>query len=161
MINRNATTSWLSLLTLTCLVGCTTISKQECESINWYEKGFKAGIHGGPVSNALVTYNRTCASKHGVEPNVKAIDDGYTAGLKALCTPEGGLRFGKVGGSYNSVCPKEVEDAFLKQYQIGLSYYSASRIRNLESEVKQLRTDLNYRDMEINRLRMELQNKSN
>lgn len=118
---------------------CTTLSKEDCQTMNWNERGTSDALQG-KTSKVFADYTQTC-SKHGIAVNQDEYAKGRTRGLRLFCTYENGQQFGREGESYNGVCPQKLETEFLKGYRMGKREYE---IEQKEKEA--------LRDMEASRV---------
>jgi hypothetical protein len=100
------------------LAGCASMSKRECVTANWQQRGAADGNKGLPVST-LRSHGEACAAV-SVVPDAIAYVTGYRQGLQDYCTPENGLQLGTVNREYLDVCPPQLEKAFLPSYIEGL-----------------------------------------
>jgi hypothetical protein len=145
------------------LIGCSTLSKNECLQANWYELGWKDGNLGKPRS--LFQEHADACVKHNVRAEKTEYFRGRDDGLKNFCTYDNGFSKGRYGKSYNYVCPPDLEASFLAGFSKGRKVYKYNRKvvalekRNkeqraiLRSEVRQL--DVEYRNTvrDLNELR--------
>jgi hypothetical protein len=137
------------ILSLFLFSSCTTFSKKDCEKKSWYQVGYDSGFNGEIPGESYQYYKRECGEVHHVEPDSKAFDNGYNTGIRYFCTPSRGLSFGRAGGSYAGVCPRELEEAFLAKYQLGRIEYTGNRLEGLEREVGELKSELQQKDQRI------------
>jgi hypothetical protein len=100
--------------------GCTTLSKTECESTNWEERGVRDAKEG-KVSQVDV-YRNECRT-HKASMNSSAYTKGREAGLRLFCTFENGVEWGRAEGGkgreYLGICPPRAEPEFLKGMEFG------------------------------------------
>ena len=120
----------LSLSVLFVLAGCAGMSEQACLVSDWRTIGFEDGASGRPVSS-IGTYRQQCA-RHGVAPDLEAYRAGHAAGVESYCRPSRGFDVGRRGGTYQGVCPIELETDFLA------AYHSGRRLFDLETTVRSL-----------------------
>ena len=66
------------------LIGCSTLSKNECLQANWYELGWKDGNLGKPRS--LFQEHADACVKHNVRAEKTEYFRGRDDGLKNFCT---------------------------------------------------------------------------
>lgn len=106
---------------------CSLITKEECQQQNWYEKGNKDGSSGLPLST-WYSYNNECGKLgFSISQGEATYLEGRANGLKRFCTFEGGEKLGRKNGSYHGVCPKELEEIFLKGLNIGQREYQLEK----------------------------------
>jgi len=110
----------LAGLALACLglASCaTTLSKNECQAMDWRTIGYEDGAAGYPGSRIGV-HRRACG-EHGVAPDFDAYQAGRAEGLLEYCTAANGYRVGAAGGEYAGVCPIEREQDFVRTFSEG------------------------------------------
>jgi hypothetical protein len=158
------------------LSGCASLSKEECISGNWQQIGYDDGAKGYDARSRLREHLKSC-SEHGIRIDSDKYTTGHKNGLKKYCTPHNGRRVGEQGLHYAGVCPAELENNFLIQYDHGKKIHQAiqeynqtkrdisdkenalkkepdARIREaLRSEISALDKLLRSQDREIDRIR--------
>lgn len=102
--------------------GCASLSKDECLQGDWHYLGVKDGTKGRAISR-FEKYQDAC-SEYGVIPSRELYAKGRDEGLKTYCTPQNGYDEGIRGNRYYHVCPKSLEPAFLRRYDLGKQIYS-------------------------------------
>ena len=115
----------LTGLALACLglSSCaTTLSRNECQSMEWRIVGYEDGAAGQPGSQ-IGAHRKACA-EHGVSPDFDAYQAGRAEGLREFCTATNGYRIGAAGGQYAGACPAEREEPFLRAFSEGRELYS-------------------------------------
>lgn len=116
------------------LGGCAAMSEAECRTGDWYGAGEKDGRDG--QKDRLADYAEAC-HKVGVLPNPGEYTRGRERGLLAYCSPANGYRVGRDGQSYRNVCAPELQDGFLREYEVGRARYELQRdIASLESDLQ-------------------------
>lgn len=123
------------------LSGCATMDRDECLTVDWRTVGFEDGAAG--YSGDRIGQHRKACAKHGVTPDLEAYRLGRDEGLREYCVPSNGFRLGSRGGSYNGMCPADLEPAFLDSYQSGRQLYT------LESRLSGVTHALNARRDEL------------
>jgi len=131
----------LLVLVLVSLIGCSSLSKRNCEEGNWKTLGVEDGKNGTKLAK-IDTYIKECKS-YGLTVDESAYKAGRDEGLKIFCQPEHGFLIGKLSQEYPRVCPGHLEAAFLQKYQLGRQIaqqkYELSlmhgRITSLEGEI--------------------------
>jgi hypothetical protein len=117
------------------LIGCATLSKNECLQANWYELGWKDGNLGKPRS--LFQEHADACVKHNVLAEQAEYFRGRDEGLKNFCTYDNGFSQGRYGKSYNYVCPPDLEASFLAGFTRGRKIYQYKRkVVALEKRLK-------------------------
>ena len=106
------------------LVGCATVSKEDCLLTDWYEIGRVDGMHGEPRTGFL---NRAKAClEHGVNANRQAYYRGHDDGLTYFCTEQKGFELGRNGSTFPSVCPLPLEKVFRAGYRDGIQLFCSA-----------------------------------
>jgi hypothetical protein len=96
--------------------------------------GFEDGTQGRSPSN-IGSYRNACA-EHGVAPDLEAYRAGHAEGVQVYCRESNGFAVGHSGASYQSVCPADLEPAFVREYQSGRRLYELeSALNNIESRI--------------------------
>ncbi|WP_299014064.1 DUF2799 domain-containing protein [uncultured Photobacterium sp.] len=146
----------LCMVVLVQLVGCSSMSVEECKVADWYSVGLQDGQNGAP-SSRVSDYAEDC-----LEANVTVDQavwfNGYDLGLTYYCMPDNGYRIGRSGGGYYGVCDSPL---FLEQYNLGRKEYQVEqRIREIDRELasianqlRQLEKNAKYNSDEGKRLR--------
>lgn len=147
----------LGVMALFALSGCATMSEGECLTANWFDRGYKDGLHGYPASR--VVDHREACSGVGIAPDITQYRKGYDQGIVQYCTPANAVAEGRAGRSYGHVCPARLEGQFLVYYRQGRIVYDVQqRVDRLNRESRQLQRELdNVKEKDARRrLRNEL-----
>jgi hypothetical protein len=137
------------------LSGCATLGKDECLNADWFSIGYEDGARGYHTSR-IGGHRKACA-KHGVTPDFNAYEKGRQKGLAEWCSPRNANRIGLTGGTYNGVCPKNLEPAFLQALNQGKAVYAYEKeYRNQNQTLKKMYADLDGIDRKIADLEAEL-----
>lgn len=124
------------LLVLAGLVGCSSISPEECQVGDWFAIG-KTDGQQGIASTKFRSYQKECA-EHGLSADFKAYEQGHAQGVILYCTYDAGRELGQSGGSYNKVCTGALETQFRLGYDRGRNWYKAeSALLNLQKTLQQ------------------------
>jgi hypothetical protein len=110
-----------TLATVLILVGCATVSKEDCLVTDWFETGRMDGMRGKPRT-AFHNRAKSCL-EHGVNADRLAYYQGHDMGLKSYCTEQKGFELGSKGLAYPSVCSSQFEKNFRSGYQNGMRVY--------------------------------------
>jgi hypothetical protein len=124
------------------LIGCSTLSKNECLQANWYEFGWRDGNLGKPRS--IFQEHVDACVKHNVHAEKINYFRGRDDGLKNFCTYDNGFSQGKYGKKYNYVCPSDLEVNFLAGFSKGRNVYNHNkkvvalekRLKKIDDEIK-------------------------
>lgn len=128
-----------ALFTLVVLVtaSCATLNKEECQTSNWQDVGFKDGSQGESTTH-FAKHAKAC-SEHGITPNRELYDTGYREGLRAFCTPDRAYELGRNAGYYGVTCPSDLTAAFNKAYSQGKDWRELSnQLRGLDQRVSSM-----------------------
>lgn len=87
---------------------------------------------------------------------VKLLTAKHSEGVHAFCEPSNGHSFGASGGSYNQICPKEKEEAFLKEYRKGRKKYLTASISENNNRIQKLNSEINTSNLKKANLEGEL-----
>jgi hypothetical protein len=120
MDNVKITLLCCALLSLT---GCSnaTLSREDCLRGDW----FALGVQDGSLGNTLGEFNlhQQACVEYGITPDRKQYLAGREKGLADYCKLENAVTFGLNGHLYQSVCPKEINEAFRKQNLAAYNLY--------------------------------------
>ena len=121
------TTRILPLLATLLVAGCgsSTLSKDECRTVDWRTIGYEDGVAGR--SGDQIGRHRQACAEYGVAPDLDAYRAGRAEGLREFCQPNNGYRAGASGQIYYDSCPAELAPAFLAAYEDGRELYVRER----------------------------------
>jgi len=127
---------------LLALAGCAGMSEQACLTSDWRTVGFEDGSLGRSEAT-IGNYRKACA-EHGVSPDLEAYRAGHADGVQAYCKPGNGFEVGHSGATYQGVCPANLEQDFVAEYNTG------RRLHDLEWAVQRIDSQIanNYREQE-------------
>jgi hypothetical protein len=122
--------------------GCSGMSEQACVTADWRTVGFEDGSLGRTEAT-IGRYRQQCAD-HGVAPDLDNYRAGHAEGVRLYCRESNGFAVGHSGATYQSVCPADLEPAFVAEYNAG------RRLHDLESALATVdaRIASNYRAQE-------------
>ena len=124
---------WVVLATT--LIGCSTLSKNQCLQANWYELGWRDGNLGKPRS--LFQEHIDACAKYNVRAEKVEYFQGREDGLKNFCTYDNGFAQGKYGKKFSNACPPDLEASFLDGFRTGRKVYKYNRkLATLEKRLK-------------------------
>jgi Protein of unknown function (DUF2799) len=126
------------------LSGCSSMSRNECLTVDWRTVGYEDGVDGYP-GDRIAQHRKACA-KYGVSTDLSLYQQGREEGLREYCQPANGYRVGSRGGSYGGVCPAPLQGAFVAAFETG------HRLYVLESNVANVNSQLDYKHRELDRL---------
>ena len=107
------------------LAGCASISKEECQAIDWRTVGYEDGATGQGVER--LSGRRQACAKHGVVPDLEAYRIGREEGLLEFCQPANGFRVGASGRGYGGACPQPLAAEFSEAYEAGRELWRLER----------------------------------
>lgn len=107
------------------LIGCATLSKQECQLADWQAIGERDGMQGRAM-DYLQNHAKACA-KINIVPDKALWEQGRQQGLKRYCTSSNAYNIGIAGQSLNLVCPPEQLATLQQANQRGLRVYDTRR----------------------------------
>ena len=119
---------------LSSLIGCShaTLDKEDCLRGDWYELGVQDGLAGKTLGE--LNLHKEACFEYGITPDQKKYMAGREKGLLDYCKIENAVTTGLNGQLYQSVCPKEIDEAFRKQnlaaYNLYLTYMRNSYYNN-------------------------------
>jgi hypothetical protein len=137
------------------LHGCSSMSRNECVTADWYAIGYESGIRG--QREAQISEHRKACAEHGVTPNLARYLEGRDAGLQRFCEPRNGYRLGRTGTGYAGVCPQRAEGEFLQAYGAGREIYDTQqninrlgrRINSRQADLRNLNEDIADKQAEL------------
>lgn len=126
---------WLASLAL---VGCASLSPEQCMRADWRQIGFSDGTTG--TSAARINDHAKACAEVGVRPDLDAYLRGREQGMVSYCQPENGFSVGRSGNQPNaSDCPESMKPAFMDQYRRGY------QVHVIEADLAQRRSHI-YRN---------------
>ena len=137
------------------LVGCASLSTEECKRGDWFAIGKADGAVGASMSR-IDDHTKACR-KAGVAPDLQAYTTGRKAGLTEFCTYQSGVAQGAENRTYKRVCTGPAEAEFLGGYDFGQQIYGLNqRIAQIEGNINDTRELLYAKDLkDDNRYRLE------
>ena len=119
----SGTNLYIAVLVLSCgLVGCASISENECLAGAWSDIGYQDGVNGRQKGK-LADYAEDCA-RYAVAPDRQAYLQAYDQGLMEYCTYSQGLELGEGGKSFNQACSGHLSNGFAQGYEEGRLRYA-------------------------------------
>ena len=110
-----------TMVVLLMLMGCASVSKEDCLVTDWYEIGRLDGRQGRHRT-ALQGRAKACL-EHGISADRQAYYAGHDQGLRFYCSEQNGFELGQKGLPFNTVCPLELAAGFRAGYNKGIQYY--------------------------------------
>ncbi len=135
-----------TLVAISLLSGCATMSESECTSANWQDVGLQDGTAGKKASRHA-HYQKECGA-FGATVDTHAYDTGWESGIVLYCTRDNGYQVGASGKIYQHNCPVMTEDAFFSAYQLGHSIHVHQfRVNSLRRQIDDVGNDLAKSDL--------------
>lgn len=131
------------------LIGCATMSPEECRLADWRDVGQRDGLSGQTMGH-LQSRVDDCA-KVGVAVNTQAYRAGRDLGLRSYCRLENAVPLGLNGGYYAGVCPPAIDGLFQQRFLAARTVYDLRHdIQNLDDRAQGLERRLRetHRDEE-------------
>lgn len=97
------------------------LSKEQCQTINWRERGYNDGA-AGQYKHNLSKEIADCA-KFQLNVDVTAYTKGWRSGVRDFCQPSRAYQLGVDGQTYNAVCPSDLSTTFSRSWKKGLRKY--------------------------------------
>lgn len=116
-----------------------SLSKKDCETADWYERGFRDG-RVGEFTSALTKYKQQCAA-HKVEIEIQHYKMGYNDGLAVFCTFDNGYKEGLVGRVDLDVCPPKSRGEYYRGYWAGKGKFHNYQMQKKMDEKAQYAAD--------------------
>jgi len=123
---------------LAALVGCASLSEDECRAGDWRGIGFSDGAQGR-APDYVERHQKACA-KLGVAPDVRAWLAGRQEGLSRYCTPAKAYAVGRGGRSIAPYCTSAQLSQMRPAHDRGRAYYE------IEQDIAAERRDLRELD---------------
>jgi len=128
----------LCMVAMAQMIGCSSMSVEECRAADWHAVGMMDGQNGVPVTR-VNDYSEDCKEAE-VRVDHAAWYAGYDLGLSYYCMPDNGYRIGRSGGMYFGVCDSPL---FIEQYNQGQREYRVEqRIRKIDNELVSIKREL-------------------
>ncbi|TLP47245.1 DUF2799 domain-containing protein [Cohaesibacter sp. CAU 1516] len=116
------------------LVGCASLTEDECHIGNWQSIGLNDAVQGRTTAR-FNDHIKAC-QRYGVLPDKGLYDKGYHEGLVRYCTPSNGFNVGRNGYQYHGICPAGAEASFLRGYERGHD------LHEIEKQIAEARNSL-------------------
>lgn len=139
--------AWLLSVALT-MTGCASMNRSECVAVDWKTIGYEDGA-AGRAGERISEHRKACA-KYGVTPDLDLYQAGRRQGLREYCRPQNGYSVGVDGGSYNGICPVDMEAAFVSAFESGRQLFTLqSRVWTAASHLDSAHQELNHVEHDI------------
>ena len=120
--------------------------------------GFKAGMQN--YCKPEIVFN---TGKNGdffndefCSSGVATLRKRHAEGVRVFCDSSNGYPFGATGKAYNQICPKDLEQSFLKEFRRGRKTYLGQMILGKEQEINELENEIADKEHERNNLNLQL-----
>jgi hypothetical protein len=130
---------WVCVVTLAGLVlaSCATMTPEECKVADWREVGLRDGLNGQTLAH-LNSRAEDC-QKAGVAIHTPAYLAGRDAGLRSYCRLENAVPLGLNGGTYEGVCPANIDGQFRQRFEVARNVYDLrSEVSSLDARIESL-----------------------
>ena len=107
------------------LVGCASLTKEDCLDGNWKQVGYIDAAYG--FTNARFAEHVKACNRYDIAPDRAQYDAGYAEGLVRYCQPARGFQSGRNNVTYRDICPQTMEPDFLRGYRLGRNLYQIER----------------------------------
>jgi len=129
------------------ILGCASMSKNECLNANWHMIGLEDGARG--ASSQMLSNHRKACAKVNVTPDLDQYLAGHREGLNRYCVYHSGLALGQRGADVNHECPASAR-AFYDGYDFGVKIYQAhSKMDELNQKIEATRSHIDAINQEI------------
>ncbi|HEB58222.1 MAG TPA: DUF2799 domain-containing protein [Gammaproteobacteria bacterium] len=91
--------------------GCTTLTRDDCLTNNWYAIGVQDGLAGAPRTR--FNHHARFCQRFGVQANLVAYDMGRERGLAEFCVGADDLRSLTASPRYQLACTRSPEDPLI------------------------------------------------
>lgn len=109
------------------LMGCTTLTPEQCLTANWVQIGEQDGLRG--YIERTEQHRQACA-KVNIQPNVMQYKEGYQTGLKVYCQPQVILEHALQGRGRYDICPAPLQSGLYPYHDAGRRFYEAQQQRD-------------------------------
>ncbi len=134
------------LLAASLLTGCATLSRQQCQSGDWYGIGLVDGRAGRPET--LINEHSSACSEFGIRVDSQKYFEGRAQGLIEYCRLDNAFATGLKGQRYRHVCSPGI-DAVFDRYN--RAAYDTYRMRNeldsVDSQISSKEHELRKKDL--------------
>lgn len=139
--------SLISLSLASALVGCASLSKDECLNADWHMIGLEDGSRG--ASSAMLANHRKACAKVNVTPDLEQYQAGHREGLNRYCVYYNGVNLGERGAAINHECPASAQP-FFDGYAFGQKIFQArSKLEDLDQKIKDTQAEIDSINQEI------------
>ena len=150
-------TKLISLLAAIFLTGCTSMSKESCQTQDWQLYASQKFVNSPASFSSINSMAHEACKEHGISPNLDELKAGYIAGVKSYCTPrntwERTLKGENVVVNY---CPASVRANLQK---VLISAKDVYKLEQLEEEIIAKQNSINTLQHEMYRIESDLQMK--
>lgn len=127
------------------------------------DRGFKEGMDRYCDASQVYNLGRSgefFSSEMCDGSNLRQLQERHKNGVVEYCKKSNGYTAGATGKEYNKICPKDLETAFIPEFNRGRKKYLAvvvlqieGQVNNLDREILSLENQRNYAHVEEARLR--------
>lgn len=134
---------WLLVSIVPCalLVGCVSMTPDDCRFADWYQRGLSDG-RDGRSDDRIDDHRRACA-KAGIGVDVELWRRGWGEGVRSFCVPRVAWQQGLNNRSYSGAC-RHLDDAeWRRWYRLGQDAYNTKSERDArQREIDKLEDQL-------------------
>ena len=120
------------------LSACTTLTTDQCQSVDWDKLGYEDGLRGLIGSDRTLHKYKSDCERLKVPVNEDLYNQGHEKGLKYLCTPVGALKAGRSGYDYNRVCEPAFQTKFDENFFKGRKEFLSNSLSEKRSAAEKL-----------------------
>lgn len=122
------------ILLIVFISGCTTLSKKECETMNWESAGYNSALKGEPAGSQIRELKNLCVNRYNTSIDAEAFARGYEKGQAQYCTELNLYKLGISGQTYKGICDNHSNGRSVKSFGEGRIQYLESQVSSLENE---------------------------
>ena len=148
------------LLSLSQLVACAVISKEQCLDADWRQIGYGVGKNGNTdKTSAFDKRKRTCA-KHNASANWREFELGHSDGIVAFCQLDNAVKLGVDGAVHainKRVCSERDYQGFHESFNTGYKLYILnSRVNEIDITISHAYNQISHHKNNLHRINKKL-----
>ncbi len=143
-------------------IGCSGVSRSDCSSTDWKQKGVSDGQKGQAAEDILKT-EKFCKQKN-VDFPIVSYKEGWVDGIKEYCSPENGFKLSSKGKKVNVAnCPIEYQPNLVDSIKKGEEYLKVQKNivkleknkENLKEKREDVKDNISENQSELEKLKAE------
>lgn len=138
------------VLSLLALSSCASLSKEDCESINWKNQGYTAAAKGERPTECISRFKKQCTDEYNVKINNNEFVDGYKQGLQVYCSKSNLYQKGLSGDEYKGICDSTATPEVAASFTSGRVKFLENEVSDLEDQVRRLKSEVNDLQSKVN-----------